>query len=112
MTRATPEYIQRVAQMYTAAVKAGDSTTATDFARAHGISHATLYKALAKLEPLTPGTRRGRSYKVADAPPLAELEDACARWGFDGAAEEYEVTEERVREWLRAYGELSEGKAR
>lgn len=112
MNRTTPEFVQRVARLYVAAVKAGDPTSATDFARAHGISHTALYKALAKLEPLTPGTRRGRPYKVADAPPLAELEDSCARWGFDGAAEEYEVTEERVREWLRAYGELAEGKPR
>ena len=44
------------------------------------------------------------------APPLDELEDACARWGFDGAAEEYDVSEETVREWLRAYGEMSEGR--
>ncbi len=44
------------------------------------------------------------------APPLDELEDACARWGFSGAAEEYDVSEETVREWLRAYGELSEGR--
>ena len=44
----------------------------------------------------------------AGMPPLDELEDACARWGLDGAAEEYEVSEVRICAWLRAHGEASE----
>jgi transposase-like protein len=37
------------------------------------------------------------------APPASELVDACARWGIDGAAEEYEVEPEQVCKWLRGY---------
>jgi hypothetical protein len=105
MTRRTPhDIVAHVATQYVAAVKAGDSRTVTAYADAHGVSQAALYRALARLD--APRRRRG----VAGAPPLDELEDACARWGFDGAAEEYDVSEETVREWLRAYGELSEGR--
>lgn len=112
MTRRTPhDIVRHVAKAYHAAVKAGDLRSATEYAHAHGISHTALYSALAKLPPLTPGTRRSPSRRTLDgAPPLDELEDACARWGFDGAAEEYDVSEETVREWLRAYGEMSEGR--
>jgi hypothetical protein len=41
-----------------------------------------------------------------DAPPLHELEDSCARWGIDGAAEEYDVPATKVCAWLSAYGKL------
>lgn len=105
MTRRTPHDIVRyVATLYIAAVAAGDSRTVTAFAEAHGVGQASLYRALARLD----APRRNR--RVEGAPPLDELEDACARWGFDGAAEEYDVSEETVREWLRAYGEMSEGR--
>ena len=105
MTRRTShDIVAHVATLYVAAVAAGDSRTVTAYADAHGVSQAALYRALARLD--APRRRRG----VAGAPPLDELEDACARWGFEGAAEEYDVSEETVREWLRAYGELSEGR--
>lgn len=45
---------------------------------------------------------------AAGMPPLNELEDACARWGLDGAAEEYDVTEAQICAWLRAHGEAGE----
>lgn len=35
-------------------------------------------------------------------PPLAELEDAIARWGIAGAAEEYEVSRATIRRWRKA----------
>jgi hypothetical protein len=35
---------------------------------------------------------------------LAIGEDACAVWGICGAAEEYEVSEDQICVWLRAYG--------
>ena len=42
--------------------------------------------------------------RIEGAPPDAELLDACGRWGIDGAAEEYEVSEVVVCAWLRACG--------
>ena len=48
---------------------------------------------------------------LRDAPPLAELEDSCARWGIEGAAEEYDVPDTKVCAWLRAYGKLHTDKA-
>jgi hypothetical protein len=41
-------------------------------------------------------------------PPAAELLDTCARWGFAGAAEEYEVSEHQICKWLRQQGEEGE----
>ena len=40
--------------------------------------------------------------EMTTRPPKDELEDACARWGWDGAAEEYEVDEATIIRWLRA----------
>ena len=34
-------------------------------------------------------------------PPKDELEDACARWGWNGAAEEYGVDRATIVRWLR-----------
>lgn len=41
---------------------------------------------------------------VLPMPSRVELEDACARWGLGGAAEEYEVSEAQICAWLRAQG--------
>ena len=112
---ASPERIEEVARLYVAAIERGEGPSVVAFAKAHGVGVSAVYRALHRHNTPPPrvGTHRPSvARRLADAPPLAELEDAFARWGFEGAAEEYEVTEERVREWLRAYGELSEGKAR
>ena len=112
---ASPARIEEVARLYTDAIARGEGPSVTSFAKAHGVGVSAVYRALHRHNTPPPrvGTHRPSvSRRLADAPPLDELEDACARWGFDGAAEEYEVSEETIREWLRAYGELSEGKPR
>jgi hypothetical protein len=46
-------------------------------------------------------------------PPKDELEDACARWGWDGAAEEYGVDRATIVRWLREsdmHGESTRGR--
>ncbi len=43
-----------------------------------------------------------------ERPPKDELEDACARWGWDGAAEEYEVDRATIVRWLREVDMLGE----
>ena len=45
-------------------------------------------------------------YSDVERPPKEELEDASARWGWDGAAEEYEVDEATIIRWLRE-GEMA-----
>lgn len=54
---------------------------------------------------------RTTPYNPAARPSNRELEDACARWGIDGAAEEYEVSEAQICAWLREHGERQEGAA-
>ncbi len=39
---------------------------------------------------------------MKNLPPKDELEDACARWGFRGAAIEYGVGEWTIIRWLRS----------
>lgn len=112
---ASRERVEEVARLYTAAIARGEGLSVASFAKAHGVGQAAVYRALHRHNTPPPrvGTHRpGVSRRLAGAPPLDELEDACARWGFDGAAEEYEVTEETIRDWLRAYGELREGDPR
>lgn len=57
-----------------------------------------------KLPRLDAGAIPARNLPLDGAPPELELEDSCAQWGIKGAAEEYEVSEDQICAWLRAYG--------
>lgn len=117
MTRATPR-VQRVADLYRAALDRGEKPVARTFAATHGISSNSIYRALADMGVRTARKGRGKTGEPRsatswrrptpsqnEAPPHDELQDACARWGIDGAAEEYEVSVTQICAWLRAGGE-------
>lgn len=98
-----------------AALACGTMPNVAQLARTHGVKLHALKAAyrLAGLK-LQSGRRAAskRGAKITELedgttetrPPLAELEDACARWGLDGAAEEYEVDEATICRWLREIG--------
>lgn len=110
------------------ALAAGVKPHVSAIARHHGVSHHALTTALRFAGISQPAGRMSRADKarhmallpaiklpvpapvpewreaLRGAPPLDELKDACVRWGIDGAAEEYEVSEEQICTWLRAHG--------
>lgn len=112
MSRATADQIARVVDLYRDAVTHGKTPAVRTFAPAHGISDKALYRALDAACIRTahkgrgkPGEPRSPTSWRRPVPPLAELEDSCARWGIEGAAEEYEVSAAKIRAWLRAGSE-------
>jgi transposase len=44
-------------------------------------------------------------------PDKEELNDAVTRWGFEGAAEEYEVSQQTICAWMRSYEQDEEDAA-
>lgn len=111
MTRATPDQIARVVNLYRDAVARGETPAVRTFAPTHGVGASTLYRALDAAGIRTAYKGRGKDGEPRsptswrhESPPQDELVDAVARWGLKGTAEEYEVHYSLVRTWLRGYG--------
>jgi hypothetical protein len=66
-------------------------------------AHPEISVRMPRLDEVSEHGKRWRDV-LEGAPPHLELEDSCAHWGIEGAAEEYEVSEETICGWLRAYG--------
>jgi len=90
-------------------VEMSKTMTQRKIAERYGVSPSyvsTEIRALRRAQGLPP-MRRGRPPGESmtpldyDGPPRDELSDALTRWGIDGAAEEYDVSTERVCAWMR-----------
>lgn len=91
MTRATPDQIARVVDLYRDAVARGKTPAVRTFAPAHGVGANTLYRALDAAGIRTAHKGRGKDGEPRsptswrhERPPQDELVDAVAQWGHRG----------------------------